>query len=105
MPKPNYSYINQLSNGDKAFEAKLLGVLAKELPLEIQEFESNIALGNLAEAANNVHKIKHKISLLGMQESYLIAQDFEENLKNNRLDLYKVFVQILKKMTTFLNQL
>ncbi|KYG82263.1 Hpt domain-containing protein [Roseivirga echinicomitans] len=105
MPKPNFNYIKQLSNGDLAFENKLLEVLARELPIEIKEFENNITSGKLTDAASNVHKLKHKISLLGMQESYLIAQDFEENLKNNRTDLHKVFVQILKKMITFLNHI
>jgi hypothetical protein len=40
-----------------------------------------------------------------MTESFAVAEKFENNLKNNQLELQENFVEILKKMTTFLSQL
>jgi HPt (histidine-containing phosphotransfer) domain-containing protein len=105
MDIPNLNYIKELSDGNEEFEAHLITVLKKELPLEIEEFNKNIQQNILLEAAQDVHKIKHKISILNMTESFAVAEKFENNLKNNQLELQENFVEILKKMTTFLSQL
>ena len=105
MTTPKLVYIRQLSGGDAEFEAKLIAVLKKELPKEIELFNENIRQNNLLKAAGNVHKIKHKISILSMDESFFVAEEFENELRNDRLELQKDFIEILKKMTTFLSQL
>ena len=104
MSAPNLNYIKELSGGDVEFEARLLSVLKKELPLEIEEFNENIQQNNLRESAQNVHKIKHKINILSMDQSFVVAEEFEKNLNSGCLDLYEEFIDILKKMTIFLNQ-
>lgn len=104
MPTPNFNYIKQLSQGDEAFEASLLNVIKHELPDETRAFEEYFSKGQYVKAAEEVHKIKHKVSLLGMEKSYLIAEEFEENLRHTRTHLYQEFKGILKKIVTFLDR-
>jgi hypothetical protein len=35
--------------------------------------------------AQSVHKLKHKISILGLEKSCYLAEEYESNLKNNPL--------------------
>jgi hypothetical protein len=55
-------------------------------------------------AANNVHKLKHKISLLGLEESYELASQHELNLVEGNNNLHENF-EILNTMERFLNEL
>jgi len=70
LEQPNFTYINSLSRGDKAFEAKLVAVIKAEFPVEKATYLRNIEDKNYKEAAENVHKLKHKISILGLEKSY-----------------------------------
>lgn len=105
MEKPNMSYIDALSGSDKAFKLKLISIVKEELPQEITIYEENIKLKNFKEAAENVHKLKHKISILGLETSYQIAIDYEENLKIASTQLRVEFEAILKEMTRFITTL
>ena len=81
MEQPNLSYVNQLSAGNSTFKEKLIAVLKEEFPNEKAVYLNNIHSKNYKEAAENVHKIKHKISILGLEKSYEVARAFENNLK------------------------
>ena len=100
--KPNLSYIKQLSGGDETFEKKLIGVVKRELPEEIAAYQKNIELNDYLEASSNVHKLKHKISILGLEESYLFAETYEEELRDNKNNRQPAFEEILKAMTFFI---
>lgn len=102
MEQPNLTYINNLSGGDKAFEAKLIDIIKVEYPIERGVYIKNIESENFIEAAKNVHKLKHKISILGLERSYEVANNFEENLKDNSLAGKEDFESILKIITNFL---
>ena len=56
-------------------------------------------------AAQAVHKLKHKISILGLDKSYYIASNYEDNLNNNSIDLQNDFENILKAMQEFVIEL
>ena len=56
-------------------------------------------------AADNVHKLKHKISILGLEKSYEIAIAFENNLIEGDTSLYKEFETILNTITNYLQKL
>ncbi|MGB3774100.1 MAG: Hpt domain-containing protein [Leeuwenhoekiella sp.] len=99
--QPNLSYIEKLSGGDKMFEEKLLNVVRRELPEEIAVFHKNIEDNNFSEAAANVHKLKHKISILGLEESYHFAETYEEELRDNKNEKQSHFEEILKNMSAF----
>ncbi len=105
MEKPNLNYIQQVAAGDKAFEKSMISVLKKEFPVEVETYKKALSKKNLKETAEIVHKIKHKISILGLIKSYESAELFENNLKNNTTDTHKVFEDILENMYQFINKL
>jgi HPt (histidine-containing phosphotransfer) domain-containing protein len=105
MEKPNTNYIDQLSGDNTEFKAKMIGILKRELPEEIAIYNDQIINNELAEAAQCVHKLKHKISILGLEKSYYIAEQFEEQLKNKETALKDDFQSILEVMNGFVQNL
>ncbi len=106
MEQPNLNYIKQLSDGDQLFETKLISILKKELPQEFQEFQENFEEKNFIKTAENVHKLKHKISILGLTKGYEEAAQFEQDLKDNQdSSRYESFVRMIKSMMDFLRPL
>ncbi|WP_346882641.1 Hpt domain-containing protein [uncultured Algibacter sp.] len=103
--KPNLTYINSLSGGDDSFKEKLISVIKLEFPVEKATYIKNIEAKNYQIAAENVHKLKHKISILGLEESYKIAACFEKNLKENSMTLKEDFENILQTITNYLIKL
>jgi HPt (histidine-containing phosphotransfer) domain-containing protein len=105
MEQPNLSYINALAGNDDAFRQKLIAIIQAELPGEIEEYRNNILNNNYLPAAGNVHKLKHKISVMGMEKSYYLAETFENNLKANSTELKDEFENILNMMQDFANSI
>jgi HPt (histidine-containing phosphotransfer) domain-containing protein len=105
MEQPNLDYINQLSAGNDAFKLKMITIIKAELPLEIEAYQSNISQNNFKLAAECVHKLKHKISILGLEKSYYIAEQFEDNLKDNSFTLQENFEHVLSVMQDFADRL
>lgn len=102
MENPNLNYIKELSEGDLAFEESVLLVLKKEFPEELALFKKNFEKKDYDESANNVHKIKHKISILGMSKSLELASTFENELRIGKTVLYSDFINILNKIHVYL---
>ncbi|QMU65781.1 MAG: Hpt domain-containing protein [Flavobacteriaceae bacterium] len=102
MDTPNLNYIKELSDGDKKFEEKLLSVLKKEFPLELNSFLNNYQKKDYKKSAEDVHKLKHKISILGLVNGYRVATDFENELKLESDSLYESFMQIINQIKLFL---
>ena len=105
MEKPNLNYLKEISGGDVVFEQKMIEIVKKELPEEIKSYEFFLNEYNFKQAAEIVHKIKHKISILGLEKSYQTAIDFEEDLKRQELTLQLEFEQILNSMVNFVKDL
>ena len=105
MEEPNFSYLNSFTGGDKAFEEKILAIIKTEFPEERDIYLNNIVVNKFDLAANNVHKLKHKISLLGLEESYELASQHELNLVEGNNNLHENFTDILNTMERFLNEL
>lgn len=103
--EPNLNYIQQLANGNDAFENRILGVLKRELPEEIAQFRESLSSSDYLQAAMLVHKIKHKVSLLGMGDGYELTASFEDELRGGDKSLLDEFEGLLKIMTTFLNNI
>jgi len=101
MEQPNLNYINDLAGDDNDFRAKLVGVIKSELPIEIAEYQSSINNNNYVKAVGHVHKLKHKISVMGMEESYHFAEQFENELKENNSNRANEFTEILALMQNF----
>lgn len=105
MEQPNLNYINDLSGGNEEFKAKIIGILKRELPVEIETYMEQMTLEDHSQAAQAVHKLKHKVSILGLEKSYYLASDYEDNLNDNSVALKEDFEQILKAMEEFVEQL
>ncbi|WP_299120325.1 Hpt domain-containing protein [uncultured Winogradskyella sp.] len=105
MEQPNLSYIDSMSGGDKAFEEKLIGIIKKEFPEEKKVYFDNLAAENYKLTAENVHKLKHKISILGLVKSYDVAVNYENNLIDGNTEGKTDFESILQIMTDFLETL
>jgi len=102
---PNFKYIDQLSDGDETFKSKLLQIMKNEFPLELQQYHEAVSSNDFFGIASVVHKLKNKISMLGMESSYLIAQEYEESLKQSRTSKKESFEEVLTLMTDFINSL
>ncbi|MGL5112132.1 MAG: Hpt domain-containing protein [Flavobacterium sp.] len=102
MEKPNLEYINQLAAGNKEFEEKIILILKKELPQERQAYQEALAEKNTKFAADCVHKLKHKVSFLGLTEGYSVCEKYEESLKRNEFDRQDEFEEILNKIQSFI---
>ena len=60
---------------------KIISILKDEFAKEIIIYHTNIKTKNYLHAAENVHKLKHKISILGLEKSYQIAIRHENYFK------------------------
>jgi len=105
MEQPNLNYINKLSGGDKNFESQLISILKKEFPVEKEKFQNSIDTNQLDESAEIVHKLKHKLSILGLEQGYQIAVDYENNLRNDNKSLTIEFKKVLNNISEYLNKL
>jgi len=70
MEEPNLSYIKNIAEDDLDFEKILLMVLKEEFYEEQASYRNNFSDNNLKETSLIVHKLKHKIGLLGLEKSY-----------------------------------
>ncbi|WP_299102206.1 Hpt domain-containing protein [uncultured Winogradskyella sp.] len=105
MEQPNLSYITSMSGGDKAFEQKLINIIKLEFPEEKNVYFKNFEAENYKLTAENVHKLKHKISILGLEKSYDVAVDYENSLIDGKTEGRIEFESILQTMTDFLETL
>lgn len=108
MEQPNLNYVNNLSGNDMAFKQLIIITLKKELPLEIKEYQNKIQNNNFTATAEIIHKIKHKISIMGMEKSYYLAEEFEINLQKTQAFKNEVkvgFDEVLNKMQDFVDSL
>ncbi|MFK7001169.1 histidine kinase [Flavobacterium oreochromis] len=105
MENPNENYIRQLSGDNTDFRAKIITIIKEEFPEETSIYKDHIDTKNFLQAASSVHKLKHKISILGMEKSYYIAEEFEKNLLEKSTNLQIEFEAILKTMQEFIDQL
>ncbi|MFC6876018.1 Hpt domain-containing protein [Flavobacterium myungsuense] len=105
MEEPNIKYILKLSGNDESVRLKLINVLKYELPLEIEAYYATINQNQLQQAVFHVHKIKHKMAILGLENSYSSAEIYENQLSENRVELQSKFENTLTLMLNFVNSL
>jgi len=105
MDTPNLNYIKELSDGDKAFEVKVISVLKEEFPIELNCFLNNYEKKDYKKSAEDVHKLKHKISILGLVNGYHVAVAFENELKLESDSLFDSFMEIMHQIKLFLKNI
>ncbi len=102
MEIPNMNYIDELSGDDLGFKANFVKILKDEFPIEKLEYIDNIDNNRTDAASQNVHKLKHKMNILGLEESYKIAVIFEEELRLGNERLKDDFMKIINTIENYL---
>jgi hypothetical protein len=104
MEKPNLLYIEKLARGDESIRNTLIEVIKNEFPLEKDEYYKSLKNNNFKNIEGNVHRLKHKFSILGLEKSYKKANEFEHNLREHILNLKETqdFDEILITITKYL---
>ncbi|MBT8181695.1 MAG: Hpt domain-containing protein [Eudoraea sp.] len=102
---PNLEYIKKLSGDDLAFEQKFIAILKDEFPVEKQEYIKTLREGKTNESALIVHKLKHKLNILGLEKAYGLAVTYEEELKMENTALNEEFSSILETIESYLKTL
>lgn len=102
METPNLSYINDVASGDEEIKKTLINVIKSEFPEEKKEYYESLEKKDHKKIEENVHKLKHKISILGLEKSYELANKFEHNLREKDLNGVEDFEKILIAITTYL---
>lgn len=73
-----------------------------ELPEEYKTYENALNSKNFFWASEIVHKIKHKIAFLQMDQSYEISEKHELALREGKLKYQTEFIEIISKILKFL---
>lgn len=102
MEQPNLSFIKEIAGDDISFQNSILDIIRKEFPEELESYNQNFSEKKYEEASKDVHKIKHKISLLGLNEGFEIATDYENQLLVKNIKLHTSFIEILNKIHVYL---
>lgn len=102
---PNLNYIHKLSAGNATIRTRLINILKEEFPEDVKDYYKNLNSLDLIGASEKVHKIKHKIGLLGLEEDYRLSQKHELSLKENSLIHKENFEIILKKISAYMAEL
>lgn len=105
MEQPNIDYIEKVSYKSPEFKDKIIQIIKEELPIEINLYRQYISVQDYTLAANMVHKLKHKIGVFGFHKGYLLAQSFEDNLREGKVVNQSDFEKILMKMEDFVNKM
>jgi HPt (histidine-containing phosphotransfer) domain-containing protein len=102
MEQPNLEYINRLARGDETIKKELINIIKTEFPEEKKEYYASIESGVFKIIEENVHRLKHKISILGLVKNYEIANEFETNLRKLDLNGQEDFEKILRLITRYI---
>lgn len=105
MEQPNLNYLRSLSNGNLLLEKRFLTIIKNEFPTDVEEFYQYLDDKSYIAASKKVHKIKHKIAFLGMENGCKTAILFEDNLKKYSVELLPEFEAILKTIDAFIKTL
>ncbi|WNM18876.1 Hpt domain-containing protein [Flavobacterium capsici] len=105
MQQPNIEYFEKLSQGDEKIKEKFIKVLKYEFPIETEEYFQNLLSNNLETTANSVHKLKHKIAIVGLEDDYYMADKYEEYLKKGKTKYKESFEATLKTINQFISKI
>ena len=99
---PNLSYVYSLVNDDFEFRTKFLSIIKREFPEELKKYLLHIRKDEPRTAAEIVHKLKYRVSALGMEKAFELTEKHEERLQLGDTALDFEFKRILKKIVGFL---
>ncbi|WP_228237826.1 Hpt domain-containing protein [Allomuricauda sp. M10] len=99
---PNLKYLDDLAEGDEVFRQKFIAILKVEFPMEREEYQQSISGKLYREASEHVHKIKHKLNVLGLHNAYTLAVQYENQLRKGDNLLEKEFLSVMDKVEAYL---
>ena len=102
MEKPNLNYVNNLSGDDNDVKELLIDVIKTEFPEEKQDYYESFSKNDFKKIKDNVHRLKHKISILGLENGYKNANAYEHNLRVNSKDKSEIFDKTLVIISEYL---
>jgi hypothetical protein len=102
---PNLSYVFSLVKDDLEFRNKFLAIIKREFPMELEKYLLHMSKDEPRAAAELVHKLKYRISALGMEKSFQLTENHEERLHIGDTSLDFDFRIILKKIVAFLEKI
>ena len=98
----NLDYIENISRGDEGFRNRFISILKEEFPNEKKLYEKYIAEESYRHAYETVHKIKHKINVLGLAEGHALATKHEAELQDGLRSLSGEFQEVLNHIALYL---
>lgn len=102
MEKPNLEYVEKLARGDESLRKRLVDIIKNEFPEERKAYYKSLKNKDYKKTEENVHRLKHKIIILGLEENYKIANKFEHDLRDLNLDRVEDFDKILIAISYYL---
>jgi hypothetical protein len=73
MEQPNLNYINELSGDNLEFKNKIIGILKKNSQMKSQYMKKDLKMELFI--GQSVHKLKHKISILGLEKVIILQKN------------------------------
>lgn len=101
LEKPNFTIINEYSNGDAAIKKMLLQIIIEEFPVEKEKYTTSFHNRDFIKTKEVVHKLKNKIRVLGLTHGCKIAVDYEKQLLDENIALHHEFEKILDSISEF----
>jgi len=102
MEKPNLEYIDKLARGNESIRKILIDTIKNEFPKEKKEYYKSLKNKEYKKIEENVHRIKHKISILGLVKSYEKANEFEHNLREKSISGFQDFEKTLIAISKYI---
>ena len=102
---PNMDYVIELGGSDFDFERKFIDIMNKEFTWQLGHYLYHIKKDEPRAAAEIVHKVKFKFSILGMDWAFKFSETYQERLQVGDMEWDPIFKKILKKVQTFLETL
>ncbi|MFD2828423.1 Hpt domain-containing protein [Leeuwenhoekiella polynyae] len=105
MDKPNLDKIKEIASDQLEFQKEMIAIIKEELPVEVEIYRKNLNAKYFLRSAEDVHKLKHKISILNMANSYELATNYENELRADNPKLAGQFEDTLQNMLDFVAKL
>ena len=102
---PNLSYVRNLADGDFIFAEKFVLALKEEFQDEVKIYFKHMNDNEPRSAAELVSKIKQKFTILGLNESFVIANYYETQLHKGNATLDLEFRKMIRKVSVFLRDI
>lgn len=101
--RPNLDYVAELiGTKDFDFEHKFVTLLKSEFSWDLGQYLYHMRKDEPRAAAEIVHKLKYKFSVLGMEKTFLFAERHKEKLHIGDKALEADFKKVLTNVSSFL---